>query len=68
MALPRIGSKVKTPHGIGEVVAIDLPHAYERIRRAVVRINEPTADAAEMVGRFPDRRLAYFAEEVAVIG
>lgn len=67
MSLPSIGTKVRTQHGTGQVVGIDLPNSHERIRRAIVQITEPTEAAAEMVARFKDQRLCYFDNEVQSI-
>jgi hypothetical protein len=66
MAMPAIGTRVQTPHGIGEVVAVDLPDSWEYLRRAVVRIDEPKPEAIETLD-WLDHRACYWPREIVAI-
>ncbi len=59
----QIGSFVKTEHGIGKVVGIDLPEE-EYAKRWIVQITKPRLDFKEKVERFKDCKLCYFDREI----
>lgn len=61
----KIGSRVKTQHGAGEIVGKDLPES--KFWRWIVRIDTPNEIHAEAVNRFPNKQLCYFKGELELI-
>ena len=64
--MAKIGDRVKTQHGKGEIVGKDLPNS--RFWRWVVRIDVPFAMYTSFIGRFSRAELCYFSREVQALG
>lgn len=62
----KIGDRVSTPHGIGEIVGWDMPESY-RTKRAKVRIDKWYSEQDKKLFETIYDYLCYFQNEITII-